>query len=158
MAFSVAPDLIEAIVAYAQDALPYVNVSDGFTVSSDAGDTLMIGVDDPNVDGAQFSAETEKDFATTGLDGSHEETGEIVCAATAWVGDLKGARTVRDRVYAIADAVDDLCRIRGSVDPAFGVDCALWTRCGSRTQLLQLTGDGGVAAILIFRIQFTARP
>ena len=157
MAFSVAPDLIEAIVAYAQDALPYVNVSDGFTVTSDAGDTLMIGVDDPNVDGAQFSVEGERDFVNGGLDGIIAETGEIICAATSWIGDDDQA-TPRRRVFDIADKVADLCATRGATDPAFGVERALWTVAGRRHQLLQIAGDGGRAALLIFRIYYEARP
>lgn len=158
MTFSAVPALIDAIVAAAADALTDVYVSDGYAASSTKADVLMIGVDDPDIDGAQFTAETEKDFATTGLDGSHHETGEIMCLAMAAVGDRNGQKTVRDRVYAIADAVDSLCRIRGGSDPAFGVPYVLWTRCGSRTQLQQIPGDRGRGAMLLFRIYFEARP
>lgn len=157
MAFSVAPDLIEAIVAYAKDALPHIVVSDGFAVTSDNSETLMIGVDDPNVDGAQFSVEGERDFVNGGLDGIIAETGEIVCAATAWIGD-DDPLTPRRRVYDIADKIAELCAIRGATDPAFGVEKALWTVAGRRHQLLQMAGDGGCAAILIFRIYYEGRP
>ncbi len=157
--FSVAPELIDAIVAAAQDALPYVTVSDGFAASSSAADTLMIGVDDPNVDGAQYGVDSEHDFVNGNLDGMIEEKGTIVCAAMSWVGDLNGAKTVRDRVYAIANSVAELCRIRGGTDPAFGVERAMWTVCGKGgTQLLQWPGDRGVAALLIFRIYYEGRP
>lgn len=157
--FSVAPQLIDAIVVAARDAMPYVHVSDGFAASSDVADTLMIGVDDPNVDGAQYGVDSERDLVNGGLDGMVAETGTIVCAAMSWVGDLNGAKTVRDRVYGIADQLAELCRIHGGTDPAFGVERAMWTVCGrGGTQLLQWPGDRGVAALLIFRIYYEGRP
>ena len=66
----------------------------------------------------------------------------------------------RDAVFAIATAVANLCRIRGGTDPAFGVERALWTVCGSETesQFDQYAGPGGRVATLKFRIRYEARP
>lgn len=158
MPFSAVPELIDAIVAAAADALPDVNVSDAWYLGEDPGDVLMIGTMDADFEVSQTSAEASKDFATTGLDGTQHETGEIACVAISWTGDPQDQKTPRDNVYAIANAVDQLCRVRGGTDPAFGVPYVLWTRCGASSQLLQPPGDGGRIAFLLFRIYFEARP
>ena len=41
--FSVGAQLIDAITAAAQDALPYVLVKDGFVAPTGPGDILMVG-------------------------------------------------------------------------------------------------------------------
>lgn len=156
MVFSAVPALIPAIVDAAAAALPDVWVADGLAVTDNPGTSLMIGVTDPFSDEPQDAAETEKDFATPGLDGSHDESGEITCAVVSWSGDREMGPT-RDDAYSVADVVDELCRIKGGTDPAFGVDCVLWTRMGSRAQLWYMDGEEGVAAVLIFRIYFQAR-
>lgn len=158
MAFSVAPDLIDAIVAAAQDAMPNVVVSDGFATTSDPGAVLMVGVEDPFSDTDEPAVDSEADFATTGRDGIRQESGEIVCAAYAWTGDPDDQKTPRVAVYDVADEVEALCRIQGGTDPAFGVERALWTKCGTRGQLRQLAGESGRAALLIFRIYYEGRP
>lgn len=152
MAYSVVPDLVEAIVSAAQDALPDVTVTDTRPVTLDPGDYLAVCFND-----FAPAVTTQRDFATTGRDGSIDEVGEIWCTAAAMVGDDDPA-TARRRVYDIAAAVDQLCRIRGGTDPAFGVERALWTRMGDQGQYDPIPGTTGSAGILTFSIHYEARP
>jgi|JI10StandDraft_1071094.scaffolds.fasta_scaffold25900_2 hypothetical protein len=154
--FSVGAQLIDAITAAAQDALPYVLVKDGFVEPTGPGDILMVGYDD---DGAP-SITMRHDFVTTGSDGAISEVGDIICTAASWIGNPDDQKTPRDAVFAIAAAIANLCRIRGGTDPAFGVERALWTVCGSEneSQFDQYHGAGGRVATLKFRIRYEARP
>ena len=159
MGFSVANDLILGIIAAAQEEFgPGVYVTDGFFVSTDGSDVLMVGV--PDFDGGDGNAASgEIDFATTGIDGSHDERGTIQCVAVSWNGDDPevGVPTARQAVWDIANTVEQLCRIQGGTDPAFGVERALWTRFAG-FDFDQLPMDLGNAAILKFRIYYEGRP
>lgn len=154
--FSVGAQLIDAITAAAQDALPYVLVKDGFVAPTGPGDILMVGYDD---DGAP-AITMRHDFVNGNLDGIIEEEADIICTAASWIGNPDDQKTPRDAVFAIATAIANLCRIRGGTDPAFGVERALWTLCGSdnESQFDQYGADGGRVATLKFRIHYKARP
>ena len=153
--FSAGDDLILAIVAAAQDSFGQdVDVTDGFRLPEDFTTTLMIGVDDP--DGVGSAIEGERDFATTGLDGSAQEQASILCAAVAYDGNYDYANA-RRAVYDVASVVEQLCRINGQVDPAFGVPQVLWTVAGRSFSLDQPRSDFGAVAILKFRIYYEAR-
>ncbi len=157
MPFSAVPELTDALLTEFTASLPEVLVADGFGVTSGVGDMLMVGFDDSDLNEQQTAADANKDFATTGLDGSHEEQGRISCLAVSWTGDPQDQQGPRDAVYAIANTVDELCRIKGGRDPAFGVPYVLWTKCGERSQLRQMSGDAGRAAFLSFTIYYEAR-
>lgn len=154
--FSVGAQLIDAITAAAQDALPYVLVKDGFVAPTGPGDILMIGYDD---DGAP-AITMRHDFVNGNLDGIIEEEADIICTAASWIGNPDDQKTPRDAVFAIATTIANLCRIRGGTDPAFGVERAMWTLCGSESesQFDQWGADGGRVATLKFRIHYKARP
>lgn len=152
MATSVLPALIDAVVAAARTNLPNVLVFDGVGVTDDPGDFLMIGVEDPDLEGAAFSADTRQDWAAAGTGAPRDEQGEITCAALSWNGD-GNPKAARDGAYAIAAAVEDLLRANPSLDVA-GL---LWTSFGSSSQLSQAQGSGGASALLVFRINFRAR-
>lgn len=154
--FSVGAQLIDAITAAAQDALPYVLVKDGFVAPTGPGDILMVGYDD---DGAP-SITMRHDFVNGNLDGIIEEEADIICTAASWIGNPDDQKTPRDAVFAIATTIANLCRIRGGTDPAFGVERAMWTLCGSESesQFDQWGADGGRVATLKFRIHYKARP
>lgn len=153
MATSVVPALIDALVSAATTALPSVRVSDGIGATDDPGDFLMIGVEDPDLEGAAFSAETKQDWAHANYT-ARAETGEITCVAVSWNGDgPEGAKAARDGAYAISAAVETLLR----ANPSLGVDGLLWTGFGSSSQLSQAQGDGGASALLVFRINFRAQ-
>ena len=154
--FSVGAQLIDAITAAAQDALPYVLVKDGFVAPTGPGDILMVGYDD---DGAP-SITMRHDFVNGNLDGIIEEEADIICTAASWIGNPDDQKTPRDAVFAIATTIANLCRIRGGTDPAFGVERSLWTLCGSdnESQFDQYGADGGRVETLKFRIRYKARP
>lgn len=154
--FSVGAQLIDAITAAAQDALPDVLVTDGFAEPPGPGAQLMIGYDDD--DGPSIAM--RHDFVNGNLDGGIQEQADITCTAAAWIGNPQDQKTPRDAVFDIADAVAALCRINGRTDPAFGVTRALWTICGSENESRfdQWAGPAGRVATLKFRIRYEARP
>lgn len=153
MATSVVPALIDALVTAARTALPDALVSDGIGATDDPGDFLMIGVEDPDIEGASFSADTRQDWANANYT-TRDEQGEITCVALSWNGDgPEGAKAARDGAYAISAAVETLLRANPSLD----VDGLLWTGFGSSSQLSQAQGSAGASALLVFRINFRAR-
>lgn len=153
MATSVVPALIDALVTAARTALPDALVSDGIGATDDPGDFLMIGVEDPDIEGASFSADTRQDWANANYT-TRDEQGEITCVALSWNGDgPEGAKAARDGAYAISAAVETLLR----ANPSLGVDGLLWTGFGSSSQLSQAQGSAGASALLVFRINFRAR-
>lgn len=152
---SVVPDLIDALFTKATDALEGVTVYDGFGVTNDPGDFLMIGVEDPDSQDAAYSAETEQDWAEVGANlGSAErdETGTLTCAALSWNGDAN-QKQARDAAYAITSKLEDLLR----ADPTLGLTSLLWTSFGTSSQLSQAQDSQGALALLVFRIYFRAR-
>lgn len=151
MSTSAIPAVIDALFTAATTALSNIKVYDGYGVSEDPGDFLMVGVEDPDYDAAANSANSRQSWATIGA-GSRDEEGEITCAALSWNGnaDQKAART---GAFAIVAAVENLCR----ANPALGVSTVLWTGVGTDTELLQQQGEGGASAIVIFKIAFRAR-
>lgn len=151
MATSVVPDLIDALVSAATTALPNAIVSDGFGVTDDPGDFLMIGVEDPDTEDAAFSADSRQEWANANYT-VRDESGEITCCAVAWVGE-NNQKAARDAVYAISAGLEDMLR----ANPSLGVDGLLWTGFGSSTQLSQVQGNHGAAAQLVFRINYRAR-
>lgn len=157
MAVSAVPALIDALVsqAAASSSLDGVTVSDGYGISDTSADLLMIGVEDPDVEGAAFSADVQQSWATVGSGAATDEAGSVTCAAVAWNGDAgnAGQKAARDRAYAIAEAVSDLC----SADVDLGVAALLWTRFGDSVQLMQNQDDSGSIAVVVFRVHFRAR-
>lgn len=152
MATSVIPALIDALVSAALAALPTTLVFDGIGMTDDPGDFLMIGVEDPDIEGAAFSADTRQEWASVGTGAPRDEQGEITCVALSWNGN-SDPKAARDGAYAIAAAVENLLR----ANPSLGVAGLLWTGFGSSSQLSQAQGSGGASALLVFRINFRAR-
>jgi len=148
MATSAVPAVIDALVTACTAALPDVSVVDGSDFDEAPGDFLLIGVEDPDLPNLDFSAEAQQDWATTGINGARDESGEIVCAAMSWNGEGEQKRA-RDAAYAIQTAVENLLR----TTPTLGLPTLLWTSFGTREQLSQGRG----LALVIFRITFEAR-
>lgn len=151
MPTSVVPALIDALVAQARTNLTDVNVFDGFGVTADPGNFLMIGVEDPDTEDAAFSADTRQAWANANYT-ARDESGDITCVALAWNGD-GNQKSARDAVYAIATAVENFLR----ANPSLGLTGLLWTGFGTSSQLSQAQGEAGAAAQLIFRVEFRAR-
>lgn len=165
MVRSAVPDVIDAIIELANNELtgnslilptlgiPQVNVTtyDGFGVSGDPGNFLMVGVDDPDRDDAAVSADSTVTWASVG-DFDRDEDGEIVCAALAWNGNAN-QKAARDDVYAVLLALDELIKL----DLTLGIGNLLWVTPTVRSELTQTQDEAGALALVVFRIRFRAR-
>lgn len=153
MATSVVPQVIDALVALAEAKLPNVDVCDGKGVGNSARRQLWIGVSNP-ANAEQQVAATRQDWPFANFD-TRDEQGEINCTAEVVDGDSgsKGSKDARDKVYAIAAALEDALR----TDPTLGIDDVLWTAFGTGSALLQTQSKDGSRATLNFKIAFMAR-
>ena len=155
MATTVVPALIDAIVAFATEALPDLIVYDGLGASDDPGDFLMVGVSDPEIESADTGADAQQDWATVGRQGARSEQGEVTCVALSWNGGSGNAaqKQARDAAYATVAAVEDFCRD----DPTLEVPTLLWNSALTSHSLLQNQDELGTLAMVTFRIAFQAR-
>ena len=151
MTTSVVFDLIDVLVSRFTDALS-VNVLDGYGLTDDPGDFLMVGVEDPDSDRA-VSAEAKQEWAGLGAKTRYEE-GTVTCIALSWNGDadLKAARAA---CKATTAAVENNLR----ADPNLGgvVPGLNWTGYGVRTELIQLQASDGACVMCVFDVAFKAR-
>ena len=154
MATSAVPAVIDALVTLARTTLPDALVFDGIGVTNDPGDFLMIGVEDPDIEGAAFSADSKQEWANANYTARDEE-GDITCVALAWVGESgdEGQKAARDAAYAITAALEAALH----PNPTLGLSSVLWTSFGVSSQLSQAQGKGGSSALIVFRIHFRAR-
>ena len=154
MATSVVPSLIDAMVTAFDAALSTVQVYDGYGVSDDPGDFLMIGVDQLDPSGQATAATVQQDWANANYT-SRSEQGDIACAAVSWNGDAgnAGQKSARDAVYATQAAVETVLRN----NPSLGVANVLWTSFGTNAQLSQDQDHKGSLALLTFSIFFRAQ-
>ena len=153
MSTSVVPAVIDALVALADAALTGVTVHDAFGVSSDPGDYLMVGVQDPNDTGVAVSAESSQSFPHVGYR-TREEVGGVWCTALSWNGDAD-QKAARDAVYATVAAVEDLLRD----DPTLGLAATSFfvAEFGSTSTLRQDQDKHGASAEVSFQVAFKAR-
>lgn len=154
MATTVIPVLIDALVTQATTALPNVNVFDGYGVTDDPGDFLMVGVEDPDATDSASSADSSQSAATMGTPRTRDETGSISCVALSWNGNAD-QKAARDAVFAITEAVASLCRSNPSLGVAAGG--LVVTGFGADQRLLQNQDENGTEAAVIFTISFRAR-
>lgn len=157
MAVSLVGSFVDALVTQATSALASVKVYDGFGISEDPSDFLMVGVDDPDPQSAGTSTRTRrKQMVMTPTSSSYREESEVVCAAYSWNGDAV-QKTARDAVFTIASAVDNLLRttlVAGptpSVLGVSGVRNAQITETDLRQDVWQAAD-----ALLVFTITFDA--
>jgi hypothetical protein len=154
VATSALPDVIDALVTLSTTALPSVSVHDGIGVSGDPGDFLMIGVEDPDIEGAAFSADVEQVRADMG--GGRHETGTITCCALSWNGDSTnaGQKAARDAAFASVAAVETILR---TTSPTLGVSSVLKTEFGDRITVSQAQDASGASCMVIFSVAYLAR-
>jgi hypothetical protein len=150
MATSVVPALIDALVSQSRAVLPDVIVYDGFGVSDDPGEFLMVGVSD-DTDTASRAVSSHQEWANANHT-ARDESGDVTCMAVSWNGDAD-QKAARDGVYATKGAVEDMLR----ADPDLGLDNVLWTSAGTDENLDQNQDDAGALAILTFTIAYRAR-
>ena len=157
MATSVVPALIDALVDALQSALPDVNVYDGFGISDDPGDFLMVGVDDPDPQSSGESASANREqMAMTPTQAVYRESGSVTCAGFSWNGDAD-PKAARDAVYAMADALDSEARTNRTSGPTpsvFGVAgiTNAWVSSTVLRQDIWQTSD----ALLVITLSFQA--
>lgn len=156
MATSVVPDVIDALVSKATTALAEsaVYVSDGYAVTADPGDFLMIGVEEPTISTAAFSASSEQSAATMGTGRPRDEEGTVTCAAYSWNGDGV-QKTARDAAYSYMAAVEGFLR----TTPGLGITgySLVVAEMGTTQRLSQNQNTDGADALLIFNVRFRAR-
>lgn len=160
MATSVVPALIDALVTQATAALPDRLVVDGYGVTSDTNqNVLMVGVDDPDSGQSANSQTGEQTMATMGTPRSRDEEGDVTCAALSWNGNTD-QKAARDAAYATVAAVETILR----ADPTLGVGqpgrvvCQLGGHTLSQNQYADTdTQAGGCDALVIFTVHFKAR-
>ena len=144
-------DLIDAMVAdFAElPALADVAVTDGPPRVNDPGAYLFVGIDNPDDDNGVGASGTQSWPLAT--NSAREDTGEIWMAAYAdnGDGDMKAAR---DACTSVVEAIQD--RVRANL--TLGVPRLLWLQFGDYSYRPMQT-DNGAAAVLLFRINFSAR-
>lgn len=150
MAVSVFPALVDALVAQATAALPGVLVLDGEGATDDPGDFLMIGSNSVDGEGMVTSGSSRISKRATGP--VYEEQGGVNCMALSWNGN-GNQKAARDAAFAIAEAVQTLCR----ATPNLGVANIVETRYGDQTTPLQVQSKDGAVCIVEFTVAYTAR-
>jgi hypothetical protein len=151
---SALPDVVDALIDLASTALPSLRVFDGIGASNDPGDFLMVGVEDPDIDRAAFSAEVSQTRAT--MSGARDEQGTINCCALSWNGDSSdaGQKAARDAAFETVAAVETILR---TTAPTLDLDEVLKTEFGDRLTVSQAQGDTGASCMVIFSVAYLAR-
>lgn len=151
---SALPDVIDALVTLSAAALPSVRVYDGIGVSDDPGDFLMVGVEDPDIDGAAFSAEVEQSRLAMG--GSQQEAGTVTCCALSWTGDSTdvGQKAARDAAFTTVAAVETILR---TTAPTLDVAAVSKTEFGDRLTVSQAQDATGASCMVIFSVAYLAQ-
>jgi hypothetical protein len=135
---SALPDVVDALIDLASTALPSLRVFDGIGASNDPGDFLMVGVEDPDIDRAAFSAEVSQ------------------TCALSWNGDSSdaGQKAARDAAFETVAAVETILR---TTAPTLDLDEVLKTEFGDRLTVSQAQGDTGASCMVIFSVAYLAR-
>lgn len=148
---SVIPDLIDAMISdfAALTGMESVQVCDGLPLTNDPGTYLYVGVDDP--DGMKVaSADAEQTWPHATAQARNEDGGiTLACESIDGEGDIKACR---DEVFRVVGLVQT--RLRAT--PTLGVTGVLWTSYANH-RLEQAQTSAGAAALLTFRISFSAR-
>lgn len=157
MTTSVIPTLIDALVAAATANVPATTtVYDGFGVSEDPGDYLMIGVDDPDAEGWANSADAQQDVSSDGPpSGARDQTGTVACCALSWNGDAN-AKAARDAAAASMGVLETYVRSNPGLTIA-SQSQTFWAWFTPSETWRQQQQGSGAAALVIFRIGFFAR-
>lgn len=154
------PALIDALVAKSQAKLADRTVTDGYGVVGNAGDYLMVGIDNAELLDASASAESSQDMSTASLRHIREEFGSVTCLALSWNGDGSnaGQKAARDAAYATVAGVAQLIRDDPSLELAFdGTFPFFVCTFGSSTRLLQNQDNSGAESAVVFTIAFATK-
>jgi len=151
MATSVVPALIDALVTQATAALTNVRVYDGYGVTDDPGDYLMVGCRDPDAEGPTEAARSTQEQMAFGSTRPRKEDGVIYMVARARSGD-GNAKAARDAASAIQEALATVLRTTDNL----GVTGVLRLGNGADGVLLGDRDDYGAVATLPYEIAFEA--
>lgn len=158
MGTSRVPDLIDALVDKLPPLLPPgVSVFDGFGVTADPGDFIMVGVEDPTATGAGFSATSSQTVGPFSTQRKRDETGTVTLVAYSSNGDASnaGQKVARTNAYAYMGVVEQLLRTNPNLDIAAGGEFV--AQMGDSQQLSENQSANGADAVLIFNVAFFAR-
>ncbi len=150
MATSVVPALLDALFTLSTAALPNIVVTDGPGITSDPGDFLMVGIQDPDAD-VPLAAVSEEDQMAWGTARPRQETGSVHLCAYSWNGD-GDQKAARDAVYAIAAAVAN-----GVRPDNLAVTGLMKVGYGTSTTFRQGQSEIGAGALLMFSVDFMAQ-
>jgi hypothetical protein len=153
MAVSALPTLMTALVTQAKTAMPDALVSLGYGITDDAGDSLMVGVNDIDNDGAALAAQSTQTPGPSGAQHLRDESGSVALAAYSWNGNGDATQAMT-AVWAMAETVQTLIK----ADPTLGVSVgrAFVTEYGSDHQFNQDQTTQGAWALLVFAVSFNA--
>jgi hypothetical protein len=151
VATSVVPALIDAILAAATTALPAALTFDGWGVTEDPGDYLMVGVSDPDEPDESEAATVTQDQLSFGATRPRMEQGVIHMAARSVNGDVD-QKLARDGAYAIHEALATALRTTNDL----GVTGVMQLSNGANLRLLQAQFEYGAQATLLYEIAFKA--
>lgn len=149
---SIIPQLIDGLTTRLTTDLDGVaKVADGPVPTSDFGDYVMIGIDDPDKQGGYILAgESTEDWAhanTTTID----QEGFITAAVLVFSGDSV-FKPVRDKAFVIKSVIDNIVKNH----TVLAIDELEWLQPSSHTYS-QSSNTKGVVAFLVMRIGFKAR-
>lgn len=145
------PTVYAALVAVADAALS-VRVVDGYDVSEDPGDVVMIGV--PNITdvNAIAAGSFSQAVATMGTPRTREETGSINGVVLAWNGDGDSS-AARLAAFAILADLEDALR----TDPSLGLTAFTRTVAQLETGAIAEDKQDGATCAISFTVIYAAR-
>jgi hypothetical protein len=135
--------------------LESIVVWDGYAVTADYNNNLMIGVSDPDSYEPTGSAQ-QSWHGTGGVSGqTRDDNGDVWCTALAWNGGQGnvGVKAARDAVKSILTIVENQLRS----DPVFStvvVPGLLWTEFGTQSVWREAPGKNGVRCSCSFTVHF----
>ncbi|MCP2339166.1 hypothetical protein [Actinomadura rupiterrae] len=138
MSVSTVPAVLDALVQRVGLALPGVQVTDGQPVDVEPPDTVCIGFTGTPGEAVVVSMLSPEQMAVT----PDRESYTVACVASCWKGHERDAKAVRDRAYALVDAVDaELAR-----DPTLG-GLVLRARLATEELIPEQTAEGALATV-----------
>lgn len=149
MTASAVPAALDAVVALFTAA--GITTYDGPGASDDAATSyVLVGVQDPDVDGPATSATATSQWAWLGHV-ERDETFSLHCSAVGWNGDAD-QKSARDNVYALMGQVATAI----TTDPTLG-GVLLYAVGLSTSDLRQDQDQNGAIALLGFDLECRAR-
>lgn len=152
MTASAMPAVLRAMLNQFTAALPGVNVSLGLALDNDMGDSLYIGVSDPQASNYTSGASGAQSWPVAAAS-VRTESLTVNLMAEAWAGDGDTVAAI-DRAFAIFETVAATVNVGGH---DLGVAGVSWGNVGEAYSLDHAQTPDGAAALLTFTITATAQ-